>query len=51
MHLALDIVFHARLTQRNILAFDSFAFRLARRFDAETLLGWEPLIVPVGFCG
>jgi len=49
MHLVLDIVFNGRFTPRNIFAFYSFGFRLAHGFDAETLFGSEPRIVPVGF--
>jgi hypothetical protein len=49
MHLALDIVFNGRLTQKNIFAFYSLGFRLVHRFDHEVLFGSEPLIVPVGF--
>lgn len=49
MHLALDIVFNGRLTPKNIFMFYSFGFRLAHRFDAETLFGSEPRIVPAGF--
>src|SRR5881296_1615277 len=49
MHLVLDIVFNGRFTPRNIFAFYSFGFRLAHDFDAETLFGSEPRIVPVGF--
>jgi hypothetical protein len=39
MHLALDITFNGRLTPHSIVAFYSFGYRLAHRFDARTLLG------------
>jgi hypothetical protein len=39
MHLALDITFNGRLTPRSIVAFYSFGYRLAHRFDAHALLG------------
>jgi hypothetical protein len=39
MHLALDITFNGRLTPRSIVAFYSFGYRLAHRFDARALLG------------
>jgi hypothetical protein len=39
MHLALDITFNGRLTSRSIVAFYSFGYRLAHRFDARALLG------------
>jgi hypothetical protein len=39
MHLALDIAFNGELTPRSIVAFYSFGYRLAHRFDAEALLG------------
>jgi hypothetical protein len=41
MHLALDIVFNGRLTPYSIAAFYSFGYRLAHRFDAGTLLGFD----------
>ncbi len=49
MHLALDIVYNGRLTPKNIFAFYSLGFRFAHGFDAETLFGSEPLVVPSGF--
>jgi hypothetical protein len=42
MHLALDVIFNGEATPRSITAFYSFAYRLAHRFDATTLLGVEP---------
>jgi hypothetical protein len=39
MHLALDIIFNGRITPYSIAAFYSFSYRLAHRFDAQTLLG------------
>jgi hypothetical protein len=39
MHLALDITYNGRLTPHSIVAFYSFGYRLAHRFDARTLLG------------
>lgn len=49
MHLALDVACNGRLTPKSILAYYSFAFRLAHRFDAEALFGSEPLANPPGF--
>ena len=39
MHLALDLIFNGRLTPRSIVAFYSFAYRAAHRFEAARLLG------------
>src|SRR5438093_2898785 len=50
LHLALDLTFNGEVTPRSIVAFYSFAYRLAHRFDAERLLGpvdFEP--APAGF--
>jgi hypothetical protein len=41
MHLILDLIFNGRLTPRSIVAFYSFAYRAAHRFDAAALLGAE----------
>ena len=42
MHLALDLIFNGRQTPRSIVAFYSFAYRAAHRFEAARLLGNEP---------
>jgi len=50
LHLALDLTFNGEVTPRSIVAFYSFAYRLAHRFDARRLLGsvdFEP--APAGF--
>jgi len=39
MHLALDLLFNGRMTPHSIVAFYSFTYRLAHRFDAVRLLG------------
>ena len=39
MHLALDIVFNGRITPYSIVAFYSFGYRFAYRFDAIALVG------------
>ena len=39
LHLALDIRFNGEVTPRSIVAFYSFAYRLAHGFDAGILLG------------
>ncbi len=39
LHLALDLTFNGEVTPRSIVAFYSFAYRLAHRFDAARLLG------------
>jgi hypothetical protein len=39
LHLALDLTFNGEVTPRSIVAFYSFAYRLAHRFDADRLLG------------
>ena len=41
MHMVLDLIFNGRLTPRSIVAFYSFAYRAAHRFDAAALLGTE----------
>jgi len=38
MHLSLDLIFNGELTPRSIVAFYSFTFRAAHRFDAASLL-------------
>ena len=43
MHLALDLAFNGEVVPRSILAFYSFSYRAAHRFDARTLLGGVPL--------
>lgn len=43
MHLALDLAFNGEIVPRSIVAFYSFAYRAAHRFDAGTLLGGVPL--------
>jgi hypothetical protein len=47
MHLALDMIFNGEMVPRSIVAFYSFAYRAAHRFDAGTLLGGVALI-PAG---
>jgi len=50
LHLALDLTFNGEVTPRSIVAFYSFAYRLAHGFDAERLQGrvdLEP--APPGF--
>jgi hypothetical protein len=50
MHLTLDLRFNGELTPRSIVAFYSFGYRLAHRFDAQALLGFEePRALPAGF--
>jgi len=39
LHLALDLRFNGEVTPRSIVAFYSFAYRLAHGFDARVLLG------------
>jgi hypothetical protein len=39
MHLALDLAFNGEVVPRSILAFYSFSYRAAHRFDARALLG------------
>src|SRR4030095_10977856 len=51
MHLALDIKFNGQLTPRSIVAFYSFTYRLAHRFDGEGLLGHMSLQVDGRFWG
>lgn len=38
MHLALDVAFNGEMVPRSILAFYSFSYRAAHRFDARALL-------------
>jgi len=45
LHLTLDLSFNGELTPRSIVAFYSFGYRLAHRFDARRLLG-EPSLEP-----
>jgi len=40
MHLGLDLRYNGELTPRSIVAFYSFAYRLAHRFDARVLLAY-----------
>jgi hypothetical protein len=47
MHLALDVAWNGRLTPRSILAFYSFGYRAAHRFDSAALLG-SPSFAPAG---
>lgn len=49
MHLALDIRFNGKVTPHSIVAFYSFGYRLAHRFDARKLLGLEERPLPSGF--
>ena len=49
LHLALDLTFNGELTPNSIVAFYSFAYRLAHRFDAARLLGPCELTTPAGF--
>ena len=50
MHLALDVAFNGEFTPRSIVAFYSFAYRAAHRFDADYLLGSvAPRQVAAGF--
>ena len=51
MHLALDIRFNGQLTPKSIVAFYSFTYRLAHRFDGEALLGQMSLRVDDRFWG
>lgn len=48
MHLALDITFNGEYMPTSIVAFYSFAYRAAHRFDARRLLG-GPHAAPAGF--
>jgi hypothetical protein len=43
LHLALDLSFNGEVTPRSIVAFYSFAYRLAHGFDARRLLGLPDL--------
>ena len=47
MHLVLDLIWNGRLTPRSIVAFYSFAYRAAHRFDGQQLLG-RPNFAPGG---
>jgi len=50
LHLALDLTFNGEITPRSIVAFYSFTYRLAHRFDAQRLLGREDFApAPAGF--
>lgn len=50
LHLALDISFNGEVTPNSIVAFYSFAYRLAHRFDARRLLGRVDIApAPAGF--
>jgi hypothetical protein len=40
MHLGLDLRYNGELTPRSIVAFYSFTYRLAHRFDAQVLLAY-----------
>ena len=48
MHLALDLSFNGESVPTSIVAFYSFAYRAAHRFDARRLLG-GPRVAPTGF--
>jgi hypothetical protein len=50
LHLTLDIIFNGEIAPNSMLAYYSFAYRLAHRFDAGRLLGpadWPK--APAGF--
>jgi len=50
MHVALDIRYNGELTPRSIVAFYSFAYRLAHRFDTRALLAYAgPPVAWTGF--
>ena len=49
MHLFLDIVFNGELLPNNLVAFYSFAYRAAHRFNGAALQGHRERIVPVKF--
>lgn len=50
MHLALDMIFNGGLLPDNVLAFYSFTYRAAHRFDGAALHGHRPRApVPAGF--
>src|SRR5438552_18499156 len=49
LHLALDLTFNGEVTPRSIVAFYSFAYRLAHRFDARRLLGRDFAPAPTAF--
>src|SRR5919108_3272048 len=49
LHLALDLTFNGEVTPNSIVAFYSFAYRLAHGFDARRLLGREFEPAPTGF--
>lgn len=49
MHLGLDLAFNGELMPRSIVAFYSFGYRLAHRFDAARLMGSGDRPLPPGF--
>jgi hypothetical protein len=49
MHLGLDLAFNGAHTPRSIVAFYSFSYRLAHRFDAARLFGSGGRVLPRGF--
>jgi hypothetical protein len=49
MHLALDIAVNGEYTPYSIVAFYSFSYRLAHRFDARALIGSTTHAVPGAF--
>jgi hypothetical protein len=49
MHLGLDLIFNGEHVPRSIVAFYSFGYRLAHRFDAARLLGAAVRPLPRGF--
>jgi hypothetical protein len=49
LHLALDLTFNGEVTPNSIVAFYSFAYRLAHGFDARRLLGRDFAPAPTGF--
>ncbi|PYN09381.1 MAG: hypothetical protein DME02_03845 [Candidatus Rokuibacteriota bacterium] len=49
LHLALDLTFNGEVTPKSIVAFYSFAYRLAHGFDARRLLGRDFAPAPTAF--
>ena len=49
LHLALDLTFNGEVTPNSIVAFYSFAYRLAHGFDARRLLGRDFAPAPTAF--